>query len=155
MKKNEILNSVTEVSLRIAILLESLGEKCLDINQITVLDYYILHINDFNISMNSLHPPIPHRENQLLIKREITQEAVFLLRSRGLIKKNYTKMGIKYSSNELTRAFVGYFETNYAIQLVENMKTIPINQIEEFINKILNDISNETNYWVNGLISKC
>lgn len=146
-EKNVLLNSDVEISLRILILLDSeFGKKLLDIDEILYLDYLAIHISDFDSSLTSIHPSIPKKEQEMLVRRGSVQKAIFLLSSRNLISIKYTKSGIKYASNDFTHLFVNYFESSYAKRIKENIKILTQQSKLELLviakEMILNDVMN-------------
>lgn len=153
LNKNEILNSSLETALRILMLLKSNSRDQLDVDEILFLDYFILHINDFNSNMQSIHPSIPNRENEIFIRRQAIQQAILLLESRRLIDINYTLTGIRYSSNDLTSSFVDYFESPYVEKLQDNLNVLNRQNIFTLVEEIRGSILNNSKLWTNDLDS--
>ncbi|EKP7339243.1 hypothetical protein P3888_001620 [Listeria monocytogenes] len=147
MNKNIILNSSLEVSLRILILLRNFSDEQLDIDDILLLDYYILHLNDFDIKLNSIHPSMPNRENEIFVRRESIQQGILLLESRDLIDTNFTPQGITYSSNKFTLLFTDYLESSYASRLKRNIETSIDKNKREIISKVKETLFNNINLW--------
>lgn len=150
LNKNEILNSPLETALRILMLLKSNSSDQLDVDEILFLDYFVLHINDFNSKLESIHPSIPNRENEIFIRRQSIQEAILLLESRKLIDINYTSTGIRYSSNDLTSLFVAYFESSYMERLKKNLNEINQKNISKLAKEIKENILSDSRLWMNG-----
>ncbi|CEI82956.1 ABC-three component system middle component 2 [Oceanobacillus oncorhynchi] len=147
--KNDMLNSTLETALRILMLLRNMPDNQLDIDEILLLDYYVLHINDFNSKMESLHPSIPNRENEILVRRKIIQQSILLLDSRNLLTTNYTSSGIRYSSNQLTISFVDYLETPYAEKIKTNISKVNEKSKIELVEEIKKHIYNNPKFWLN------
>lgn len=147
MNKNIILNSSLEVSLRILILLRNFNDEQLDVDDILLLDYYVLHLNDFDTKLESIHPSIPNRENEIFVRRESIQQGILLLESRDLIDTNYTPTGITYSANSFTLLFTDYLESPYAIKLKKNLEASIDRNKREIILKIKETLFNNINLW--------
>lgn len=124
-EKNDLLNSDVEVSLRILMLVDSdFGQESMDIDEILYLDYLVIHMNDFDSSLVSIHPSMPNKEQEVLVRRASIQKAILLLISRDLIAVKYTDDGIKYASNSFTNIFTNYFESEYAKEIKESVQVL-------------------------------
>lgn len=82
----------------------------------------------------SLHPPIPHRSSQIIIKPMIIKDAMTLMKSKELIDIIFSVDGIKYKANRLTEKF---------IELQENEYSHKLNMISEWINKQFGEYSDD------------
>lgn len=151
MNKVDLLNGSLESSLRILYILDKFQELRFNVNEIVLLDYYIIHLHDFEKSSQSIHPPIPNRENELLVRREQVIKGIQFLESRSLIQVNYTKYGIKYSTNKLANFLIKYMESDYAEKLSNNISIINTKNIEEILETVENLIKKDSKLWVNEL----
>ncbi|EAC3180743.1 hypothetical protein KQY60_000934 [Listeria monocytogenes] len=151
MNKNDILNSSLEIALRILTLLRAVPDEQLDVDEILLLDYFVLHIHDFDSKLNSIHPSIPNRENEIFVRRQAVQQAIYLLESRQLLTTSYTSTGIRYSSNNLTISFVDYFESPYANKLKDNIAIINEKSKRALVKEIKESLFSSTNLWKNNL----
>lgn len=109
-----IINSSLEVGLRSLIILNSIDPERIDIDRLVIYDYLVLHTEDVEKSYKSLHPSTPHRAGELLVRRQLLQEGINLMESKGLLDRHFLNNGIFYSANNLTGPFISYFETEYA-----------------------------------------
>ena len=141
-----VYNTPLEVGLRVIIILNELGYMPIDINRLIIYDYFVLHGSDFDKSIESLHPPIPHRSGEIIIKRKIIQDGINLMYSRELLDIQYTEEGIYYKANELTPAFLNYLDSTYAEEISKNSKLV--------INKFNSYSDDELNAYVNDNFSK-
>ncbi|MBC2077872.1 hypothetical protein HCA99_01430 [Listeria booriae] len=148
MNKYSLLNSPIEISLRIIILLESIENSHFDVDDILLLDYYILHINDFDTKLKSIHPAIPNRENEIFVRRKGIQNSLALLESLNLIQTNYTMEGITYSSVPSNKTFSDYLETPYSIRLKENIKSINVENLDSIIANIKESLFDNPQLWI-------
>lgn len=151
MNKNDILNSSVEIALRILTLLSAVPDEQLDIDEILLLDYFILHTHDFDSKLKSIHPSIPNRENEIFVRRQSMQQAIYLLESRQLLTTSYTSTGICYSSNNLTISFVDYFESSYANKLKDNLSIISKKGQRALVKEIKETLFSSPNLWKNNL----
>lgn len=148
-KKNDILNSSLETALRILMLLRNIPSEQIDIDEILLLDYFVLHINDFNSKMESIHPSIPNRENEIFVRRETIQQSILLLESRNLITTSYTPSGIRYSSNNLTISFVDHLESSYAEKVKRNISIVNEESKRDLVKSIKKTIFSNPKLWSN------
>lgn len=147
-KRNlNIYNTPLETGLRILIILEELKRKQVDVNRLIIYDYLVTHASDFDKSLKSLHPSLPHRSGEIIIKRKVIQEGIKLMYSKELLDINYTENGIFYSANELTTAFLDYFETYYS-KMLREYSNLVVSKFNKFSDEELSDFVNENlNKW--------
>ncbi|MDP9740670.1 UNVERIFIED_ORG: hypothetical protein QFZ59_002500 [Bacillus sp. B2I3] len=142
-KRNiEVFNSPLELGLRALIILKEASPVSLDLNRLIIYDYLVTHSGDVDKSVKSLHPAIPHRSGEIVIKRKIMHEGINLMCSRELIDIVYTQDGIHYKANILSEYFIKYFDSPYAKSMVQyskwlnqRFKNYSDHELNEFINK--------------------
>ncbi|WP_306424637.1 ABC-three component system middle component 2 [Methylobacterium thuringiense] len=112
-------NSPLECGLRLLFVLAAAdGHRC-DLQRLISYDYLIVHSGDVLGGPKSLHPAVPYRSSELLVKRDLIQTGLNQMFSRELLSKNFDKFGITYNSTNLTVAFLGLLNTAYAELLRE------------------------------------
>ena len=89
-----------------------------------IYDYFLLNSSDFPNGPKSLHPPIPHRSSQIIIKPLILKDALVLMKSKELIDIVFAADGIKYKANILTKRFIELQENEYSRKLFELSKWV-------------------------------
>jgi len=110
--KINTFNSALEIGSRVVALLCSSYPEPLDIQQIIRLDYLVIHSGDVG-GPESLHPPIPHRSGELLVKHELVKRGLYLMMSRGLVKQLAEPDGFKYLAEDEAGTFVSSFKSAY------------------------------------------
>lgn len=119
--KNRIFNSPLEIALRVLLIL-SLGKKVsYSLERLIIYDYLILNSGDLDNAPESLHPSLPNRSSQLLVKRKLVQKALLILASKELIIIKYLKSGIQYAPSKLAEPFIAYFDSHYYNELKERV----------------------------------
>lgn len=88
-----------------------------DLQRLVSYDYLLIHSGDVTDGPPSLHPDVPFRGNELLVKRDVIHAGLNQMFSRELIQKSFTSLGIEYRSNELTIAFTNLLKSEYSIAL--------------------------------------
>lgn len=138
-------NTPLEIGLRTLFILNAIQPMSIDLNRIVIYDYFLLNSHDLLNGPKSLHPPIPHRSVQIIIKPPIMKQALTLMRSKELIDIDFSSDGILYKANNLTSKFIELQENKYATKLNELSEWVH----EEF--KLYTD--GDLNLFVNNNIS--
>lgn len=90
--------------------------KC-DLQRLISYDYLMVHSGDAGDSVNSLHPAVPYRGAEWLVKRDVVRSGLELMFSRELLDKRLDSEGIFYAGNALTSAFIALLKSPYALGL--------------------------------------
>ena len=111
-------NSPLECGLRILFVLNSAHGRAADLQRLIAYDYLLVHSGDVNGPV-SLHPSVPFRGTEFLVKRDVIGLGLNEMFSRELLDKTFDSSGILYRSTELTAAFISLLKTEYANSLRE------------------------------------
>lgn len=111
-------NSPLECGLRMLFVLHAASKKASDIQRLVCYDYLLVHSGDVIDGPKSLHPSVPFRGAEFLVKRDLIKSGLNFMFSRELIAKTFDVSGIMYSSNDLTTAFVALLRSDYAKELM-------------------------------------
>lgn len=114
-----LFNSPLEIGLRSAAILAEAYPEQLDIQQLVILDYFVVHSDDLPAGPPGLHPQTPHRGGELLVRREVIQDGLKLYASRNLVEQHYSPAGRRYSATESTAALLDSLHASYAGRLRE------------------------------------
>ncbi|EHA4854603.1 hypothetical protein JK299_005402, partial [Escherichia coli] len=113
----------------------------------------LVNLKDFLPEEISLHPPIPRRDAQLALKREIVLESLALLQGYELASKIYTHRGFVYKASEKTYAFTNSLHNEYVAQMEHNINLvvklysdIPDEQLQSIIKNKIGKYDMEFNY---------
>ncbi len=110
-------NSPLECGLRTLFVLNALKSKLVDLQRIVSYDYLLVHSADIEGGPASLHPAVPRRGAELLVKRGAIQAGLNLLLAKELVYIEFSPKGFHYRATELTGAFVGLLKSQYAMAL--------------------------------------
>jgi len=110
-------NSPLECGLRMLFVLEASGGKPADLQRLISYDYLMVHSGDVADGPVSLHPSVPYRGSELLVRRELLSAGLNQMFARELIAKTFDMSGILYRATKLTSAFVALLKTRYADDL--------------------------------------
>ena len=98
-------------------LLNACAPKKADLQRLISYDYLLVHSGDVEQSPGSLHPAVPFRGSEWLVKRDIVRGGLDLMFARELIDKKLEPTGIFYAGSSLTEAFIQLLKTEYADEL--------------------------------------
>lgn len=111
-----LFNSPLETGIRSAVLLDCAYPRTFDLKELTWLDHLVVHTGDLN-GPDSLHPNVPYRDGELLVRRSLVESGLSLMQSLHLVEKRYTQDGIVYAALEDTGAFVSLLRSEYGQSL--------------------------------------
>lgn len=95
-------------------MLSSSRQKPIDLQRIVAYDYLLVHSGDIEDGPESLHPAVPRRGIELLVKRGAIQAGLNLMLAKELIRIDFVPQGFHYRATELTDAFIGLLRSPYA-----------------------------------------
>lgn len=98
-------NSALEVGLRAIALMAALHPRSIDLQVLVELDYLMIHSGDAD-GPESLHPPLPMRSGELLVRRSVLERGVLLMVSRGLVARACTATGFSYEATDSAQTFL-------------------------------------------------
>lgn len=116
-------NSALETGIRSLAILTSSFPLALDLQRLVDFDYLVVHSGDAN-GPASLHPPIPMREGELLVRRRIIESGLSLMMSRRLIIRIASPEGITYQASDYAKPFVDSLSTPYMRSLLDRAKWV-------------------------------
>jgi hypothetical protein len=116
-----LFNSPLETGVRSAILLDTAYPRGFDLMQLTWLDHLVVHTADIG-GPESLHPNVPQRNGELLIRRALVEEGLMLMRRMHVIEAKFTAEGIIYLADDQAGLLVRLIRTNYGCTLKERAK---------------------------------
>jgi hypothetical protein len=117
-------NTPLECGLRMLFLLDAIAPALADLQRLISYDYLLVHSSDVQEGPRSLHPAVPFRGSEWLVKRDLLRNGLDMMFSRELLDKRLSSKGIVYARNELTGAFLSLLKTSYARELVERARWV-------------------------------
>jgi hypothetical protein len=112
-----LFNTPLECGLRMLFLLNECSPKKADLQRLISYDYLLVHSGDVEESQRSLHPAVPFRGSEWLVKRDLVRRGLDLMFARELVDKRLESDGIFYVGSPLTEAFIKLLKTDYADNL--------------------------------------
>jgi len=111
-------NSSLETGVRSLTILMAAYPASYDMQRLVDMDYLVVHSGDVQ-GPTSLHAPIPLRAGELLIRRELIQQGLLLMMSRGLVERLSLPTGIEYQATDLANSFLSMQSAAYSLMLRE------------------------------------
>ena len=102
--------------------LDACRPQKLDLQRLITYDYLLVHSGDVEESQGSLHPAVPFRGSEWLVKRDLVRCSLDLMFARELVEKRLEPNGIFYVASELTGRFTSLLKSSYAQNLISRAK---------------------------------
>lgn len=113
-----LFNSTLETGTRAVIVLEAAYPRALDLARLTWFDHMVVHSADAG-GPPSLHPSLPERTGELLIRRRLVEDSLSLMRRVHLVDAVIDEHGVAFRASDEAPAFVELMRTPYAQALKE------------------------------------
>ena len=114
---HRLFNTPLECGFRLLFALDACRPRVADLQRLVSYDYLLVHSGDIPGGPPSLHPPVPFRGSEWVVKRDLVRAGLGLIFARDLISKELTPRGIVFSGSELTTAFARLLKSPYAAAL--------------------------------------
>ncbi|WP_424450059.1 ABC-three component system middle component 2 [Pseudodesulfovibrio tunisiensis] len=112
-----VFNSPFEAGMRSLVVLNATYPNSIDLHRILQFEYLIVHSADIG-GPESLHPPVPLRSGELLVRRGLIESGLQLMLSRGLIDRVLGENGIEYMATDSSEPFIRSLSSPYILKLV-------------------------------------
>lgn len=111
-----LFNSPLETGLRTLVVLDAFHPRSCTISELTWFDHLVVHTADVE-GPDSLHPDLPSRTGELLVRRQLVDEGVRLLLNADLISLVDGEDGVRYVAGEEAPSFIDLMEASYCERL--------------------------------------
>lgn len=109
-------NSALEVGVRTLAILIACYPTAHDLSRLVQYDYLTVHSADAD-GPPSLHPPLPYRSGELLVRRGLVESGLRLMMSRSLVQREIHAHGFLYSAEDSAQSFLDNLLSSYIIEL--------------------------------------
>lgn len=109
-------NSALETGVRTLAVLVASFPRAHDLGRLVQYDYLTVHSADAG-GPPSLHPPLPLRSGELLVRRGLIEAGLRLMMSRSLIRRDLHMEGFLYAAEDAAGAFLDNMRSPYIAQL--------------------------------------
>ena len=90
--------------------------RSFDLQRLVAFDYLLVHTGDIG-GPESLHPPAPLHSAELLVRRKLVEQALLLMMTRDLIRRQISARGIQYRAGENAGPFLHSLQSTYLATL--------------------------------------
>ncbi|MFI5011388.1 MAG: ABC-three component system middle component 2 [Hyphomicrobiales bacterium] len=111
-----LFNGALETGVRAIVMLDAAFPRSFDLAWLTWCDHLVVHTGDVG-GPPSIHPDIPQRTGELLVRRRLVEEGINLMRRLHMIDATVSAEGVVFQAGEEASAFVDSLRTGYAIEL--------------------------------------
>lgn len=116
-------NTPLETGIRSVAVLVAAHPRAFDLQRLVAFDHLIVHTGDIG-GPESLHPELPMRSAELLVRRGLVERGLLLMVSRRLIHREPCKEGILYRAGELAETFLLSLTSPYLTTLRERAQWV-------------------------------
>ena len=116
-------NSALETGIRTLTVLVASYPRAHDLSRLVQYDYLVVHSEDAD-GPPSLHPPLPLRTGELLVRRGLVEAGLRLLMSRNLASRALSEGGVHYRAEEVAGAFIDNLKAPYLHNLRERAEWV-------------------------------
>ncbi len=109
-------NNPLESGIRAVSLLAYAYPQAYDLQKLVIFDYMVVHTGDMG-GPESLHPQLPLRSKELLVRRQLVENGLLLMMSRNLIERIADSSGLIYRAGELSETFLNSLTAPYLKEL--------------------------------------
>ena len=109
-------NSPLEAGIRSVCVLLLVYPKSYDIQRLIAFDYLVVHTGDIG-GPKSLHPQLPLRSSEILVRRKLIERGLLLMISRDLVERVIDSNGISYKAGEMAETFLSTLTSSYLLEL--------------------------------------
>lgn len=119
-------NSTLETGIRALVLLEAFHPRRCDLLEMTWLDHLVVHTGDLDGEdvPQSLHPDLPNRAGELLVRRQLVEKSLRLMQQVHLVEVFETDEGILFGAGEDAPTYLDLLQTPYSVALKERARWI-------------------------------
>jgi hypothetical protein len=111
-----LFNSPLEAGIRAVAVLEELRPNQVDLAEMVLFDHLVVHTADID-GPPSLHPDLPGRQGELLVRRRLVEASLELMRRCHLVERESTPDGIYYRASQEASAYLDLLESPYSVEL--------------------------------------
>lgn len=111
-----LFNSPLETGLRALVVLDAFYPRACTTSELTWFDHLVVHTADLDGPV-SLHPDLPSRGGELLVRRRLIEEGVRLLLHADLVEVADVEDGLRYRAGDDAPSFLELLEVPYCAEL--------------------------------------
>lgn len=112
-------NSTLETGIRALVILNAFYPRKCDLMEMTWFDHLVVHTGDLDgeDTPPSLHPEMPNRTGELLVRRSLVEKSLRMMVEIHLIDYLESDDGFLFQASEDAPTYVELLQSNYAVAL--------------------------------------
>jgi len=117
-------NSTLETGIRALVVLEAFYPRRCDLLEMTWLDHLVVHTGDIDgVDVpESLHPDLPNRTGELLVRRQLVEKSLRLMQQVHLVDVFEIESGIEFGASEDAPSYLDLLQAPYSLALKARAK---------------------------------
>lgn len=117
-------NSTLETGIRALVVLEAFYPRSFDLLEMTWLDHLVVHTGDLDGQdvPESLHPDLPNRAAELLVRRQLVERSLRMMQQVHLVEVFETEAGIEFCASEDAPSYLDLLQAPYSVALKQRAK---------------------------------
>ncbi|TAJ87881.1 MAG: hypothetical protein EPO10_11790 [Reyranella sp.] len=121
---NHPFNSTLETGIRALIVLEAFYPRRCDLMEMTWLDHLVVHTGDLDGEdvPRSLHPDLPNRAGELLVRRQLVERSLRMMQQVHLVDVFETELGIEFCASQEAPSYLDLLQAPYSAELKARAK---------------------------------
>lgn len=116
-------NSPLEAGIRAVVILVPAYPQAYDLQRMVAFDHLTVHTGDIG-GPKSLHPRLPLRSAELLVRRKLVDRGLALMMSRGLVDRAIDEYGISYRAGDMAETFLSTLMSPYLTTMRDRGKWV-------------------------------
>lgn len=122
-----LFNSPLETGVRAIVVLNAAYPRAFDVTEIAWFDHLIVHTGDIG-GPHSLHPDVPQRSGELLVRRRLVEDSLLAMRRLHLVEfVPDGDAGLLYRASEEAVGVIELMRSPYSIALRERAEWLASN----------------------------
>lgn len=112
-------NSTLETGIRALVVLEAFYPRRCDLLEMTWFDHLVVHTGDLDGQdvPESLHPDLPNRAGELLVRRQLVEQSLRLMQQVHLVEVFDTETGIEFGASDGAPSYLDLLQSPYSVAL--------------------------------------
>lgn len=117
-------NSTLETGIRALVVLEAFYPRRCDLLEMTWLDHLVVHTGDLDgqDAPESLHPDLPNRTGELLVRRQLVERSLRMMQQVHLVDVFETEAGIEFCASEDAPSYLDLLQAPYSVALKQRAR---------------------------------
>ncbi len=142
-------NSKLETGIRALVVLEAFYPRRCDLAEMTWFDHLVVHTGDLDGQdvPESLHPDLPNRTGELLVRRQLVEQSLRIMQQMHLIEVFECEAGIEFCASEETPSYLDLLQTPYSLALKQRAKWMANHFIDQPATEMRGIIENRIGRW--------